>query len=185
MTMTTMKSRGEQLFSEYLGALGRPFDYEPPIGQRQPDFIVHAPSGEVLCEVKDLEANDDDRAEMEAARAGQNTGSFRAVPYERIRRRIRKASEQLREYKERYPSLVVLFDSSAQVPLFDFAVLGAMYGNTLLSVPIARDDDADTTLDPTTVFEHQSRYLTRTSNTTVSAVAILQYVRPHNPWSTP
>jgi hypothetical protein len=37
-----------KIFSEYLGSLGLPFDYEPPLGQRRPDFRVYARSGDVL-----------------------------------------------------------------------------------------------------------------------------------------
>jgi hypothetical protein len=133
----------------------------------------------VLCEVKDFEQNDEDRAELAAIAAGTyNTVSSRGIPYERIQLRIRAASSQLREYKGRYPCLVVLFDASAQVHLIDFTVLGAMYGKTLISVPIRRDG-ADHDAESSIVFERESRYLTRTSNTTVSAVSILQYASPN------
>ena len=128
-----MKTRGEQVFEEYLGSLGLKFTYEPPmIGTRRPDFLVHSPSGDVLCEVKDFEPNDEDRAEMAAIVAGENTFSSREIPFARIRSRIRAASRKLREFKGRYPCMAVLFDASAQVHLIDLTVLGAMYGNTLI-----------------------------------------------------
>ena len=79
--------------------------------------------------------------------------------------------------KGRYPCLVDLLDASAQVHLIDFTVLGAMYGKTQISVPIAHDGEPAG--DPSTVFERESRYLTRTSNTTVSAVAILEHSAPN------
>lgn len=52
----------------------------------------------------------------------------------------------------RHPCLVVLFDASAQVHLIDFTVLGAMYGKTLISVPIRRDG-ADHDVESSIVFE--------------------------------
>jgi hypothetical protein len=175
---TRPKTRGEEVFEEYLNSLGLRFTYEPEIGVRRPDYVVHAPSGDVLCEVKDFELNDEDRAELADLAAGRyNTVSSRAIPYNRIQLRIRAARTQLREFKGRYPCLVVLFDSSAQVHLIDFTVLGAMYGKTLISVPLMHDgESAD---DPSIVFDRQSRYLTRTSNTTVSGVAILEYFAPN------
>jgi hypothetical protein len=173
------KTRGEEVFEEYLDGLGLKFAYEPPIGERRPDYLVQGGSGEVLCEIKDFEANDEDRAEMQAIAEGRhNTVSSREIPFERIQRRIRAASSQLREFKGRYPCLVVLFDAAAHVHLIDFTVLGAMYGKTQISVPILRDGD-DRETEASVVFERESRYLTRTSNTTVSAVAILQHATPN------
>jgi hypothetical protein len=176
--MTMTKTRGEEVFEEYLTSLGLRYTYEPPIGNRRPDFLVHSPSGDVICEVKDFELNDEERAELAAIVAGRhNTVSSREIPFDRIQLKIRAASRQLREFKGRYPCLVVLFDASAQVHLIDLTVLGAMYGKTLISVPIRLDGD-DREAESSIVFEHESRYLTRNSNTTVSAVAILQHVAP-------
>jgi hypothetical protein len=174
----TARTRGEEVFEDYLVSLRRKFTYEPEIGNRRPDYLVHAACGDVLCEVKDFELNDEDRAELEAIAAGRyNAASSREIPFNRIQLRIRAASAQLREFTGRYPCLVVLFDASAQVHLIDFTVLGAMYGKTQISVPIAHDGEPAG--DPSTVFERESRYLTRTSNTTVSAVAILEHSAPN------
>ncbi len=103
--MTTMlKTRGEEVFEEYLNSLGLEFTYEPPIGSRRPDFLVHSPSGDAFCEVKDFDRNDEEVAELEAAIAGRDTH----IPFDRIRRKVRKASEKLREFKGQYPCLVAL-----------------------------------------------------------------------------
>ena len=174
------KTRGEEVFEEYLNGLGLKFTYEPSIGigTRHPDYLVHASSGDVLCEVKDFQPNDDDRAEMAAALAGQDTSRSREIPYARIQSRIRVAAKQLREFKGDYPCLVVLFDSSAQVNLVDLTVLGAMYGRTMITVPIrldGGDDDSETTI----AFDRKNRYFTGKANTTVSAVAILEHVTPN------
>ena len=152
----TAKTRGEEIFAEYLHSLGLPFDYEPPIGQRRPDFLVHSPCGDVFCEVKDL-----------------GVGEYRTgLRIERIQGRIRRATEKLREFKGRYPCLVVLFDDSAEVVLVDFTVLSAMFGDIVVTIPVGHDEEASTH------FDYDSRYLTRNSNTVVSAVAILEYVSP-------
>jgi hypothetical protein len=173
------KTRGEEVFEEYLNGLGLKFAYEPSIGERHPDYLVQTRAGEVLCEVKDFEPNEDELAEMQAVVEGRhNTVGSRAIPFARIQLKIRAARNQLREFKGKYPCLVVLFDASAQVHLIDFTVLGAMYGKTMISVPIVRDNDAREA-EASVVFERESRYLTRTSNTTVSAVAILQHVTPN------
>ena len=176
MTMAIMRTRGEEVFAEYLDSLGMKFTYEPSIGQSHPDFLVHAPKGDVLCEVKDFELNDEDRAELNAALAGHSAFGSREVPFGRIRRRIRRASEKCREFKGRYPCLVVLFDASAMVHLIDLTVLAAMYGNARISMAV--DVNGSSEAEPSTVFARESRYLTRDANTTVSAVAILEYVTP-------
>ena len=105
----TARTRGEEVFEDYLVSLRRKFTYEPEIGNRRPDYLVHAACGDVLCEVKDFELNDEDRAELEAIAAGRyNAVSSREIPFNRIQLRIRAASAQLREFKGRYPCLVVL-----------------------------------------------------------------------------
>jgi hypothetical protein len=176
-----MKTVGEQAFEKYLNSLKLKFDYEPPIGQRRPDYLVGATSGDVLCEVKDLEQNDEEAAELQAIIDGRSDGvGAREMPFDRIQLKIRAAAKQLREFKGRYPSLVVLFNASAQVALIDFTVLGAMFGKTLITVPIVRGDGGDAEeAQPSVEFERESRYLTRTSNTTISAVAILEKVTPN------
>jgi hypothetical protein len=171
-----MKTPGEALFEEYLQILGLKFEYEPPIGSRRPDFLVHSSAGDVLCEIKDFELNDEDRAELDAALAGKNTFSSRSLPFSRIQLRIRAASRQLREFKGKYPCLVVLFDPAAVAYLMNVTVLGAMYGEVKLRVPI--DINGGGVFEATNVYDHESRYLTPNSNTTVSAVAILERVRP-------
>jgi hypothetical protein len=40
------RTRGEEVFEEYLASLGRKFTYEPNIGRRQPDYLVHGACGE-------------------------------------------------------------------------------------------------------------------------------------------
>jgi hypothetical protein len=100
----TARTRGEEVFEDYLVSLRRKFTYEPEIGNRRPDYLVHAACGDVLCEVKDFELNDEDRAELEAIAAGRyNAVSSREIPFNRIQLRIRAASAQLREFKGRYP----------------------------------------------------------------------------------
>jgi hypothetical protein len=55
--MTTMaETRGETVFEKYLNTLGVRFTYEPPIGNRRPDYLVHAAAGGLLCEIKRLRA---------------------------------------------------------------------------------------------------------------------------------
>jgi len=138
--------------------------------------MVQSLAGPVLCEVKDFDLNDEDRAELDAARAGRSTFRGRGLPFARIQRRIRDARNQLHEYKGRHPCLVVLFDPFVVAFLSELTVLGAMYGESRLSVPIGSDGGD---VEARTVFDYDTRYLTPRSNTTVSAVAILDRVRPN------
>jgi hypothetical protein len=88
-----MKTLGEQAFEEYLKARNLRFDYEPPIGQRRPDYLVNSAGGDVLCEVKDLEQNDEEAAELQAIIDGRTDGvGSREMPFDRIQLRIRAAA---------------------------------------------------------------------------------------------
>jgi len=40
----TATTRGEEVVEEYLAAVGRKSTYEPNIGGRQPDYLVHGPA---------------------------------------------------------------------------------------------------------------------------------------------
>jgi hypothetical protein len=174
MTTPPMDRRGEQAFAAYLADhLHLPFEYEPPLGRRCPDFLVHSPGGDVLCEVKDLDETEDERKE----RAAMDAEAFQSRDFpkaeSRIQKRVRKAAEKLREFKGRYPCLVVLFNASPTVTLIDLTVLSAMLGASQLRVPLAHVGE------PGTVLTHADRYLTRDANTTISAVAILEHILPH------
>jgi len=175
--MKILRTRGETLFEEYLGLRGLRFDHEPNIGRRRPDYFVHSPAGDVLCEVKDFKPNDKDRALSAAIAKKEINVQWGPLQFARIQLRIRAASRQLREFKGRYPCLVVLCDPFALASLSDLTVFGAMYGAVYLSVPI--DADGTSRREPTNAFDRKTRYLTRDANTTVSAVAILERVTPN------
>lgn len=176
------RTKGERAFEEYLSSIGfdqSQYRYEPPIGNRPPDFLVSTASGDVICEVKDFDLNDDDKAKLRAILAGtiEPTGSHE-IQFKRIRDRIRDAREQLGEYKGRFPCLAVLFDPSDLVNLNDVTVLGAMRGDAMISVPLDFDGATEPP-EPTVVFDRATRYLKPHENRTLSAVAILEYVTPN------
>ncbi len=126
-----------------------------------------------------MEGNDEDQAALEAITSSPySAAGSPKIPFHPIQLRIRAFSNQFGEYKNPSPRLLVLVDAPGQGGLSDFTVLSAMYGIAPIGGPIQQDDKDDYS-DPSFGFGRASRYLTRRSNTALSAVAILEYVSPN------
>ncbi len=122
------KTAGELLFESYLASIGLGpghFEYEPSIGRKAPDYLVHGVQ-EVLCEVEDFGEGDLDRKIAEIPVGQARGGAFE--PHVRIREKLEAAARQLREFKNRYPAVVVLHNPGFFVHLAETIVAGAMYG---------------------------------------------------------
>jgi hypothetical protein len=90
-----------------------------------------------------------------------------------------KSSKQLPEHKGTHPCVVVLHNTTAiGVHLLDLWARAAMFGKAQIEVPIDRDDGAPLP-EPRILHERSSRKLTRDANTTISAVALLERIRPN------
>lgn len=171
------KTQGELIFEEYLTEIGVAAEYEPPIGRNHPDYLVHSPTGDVLCEVEDFGEGKVDRVvQDQLSRKGVWAGSL--DPYGRIREKLEAAARQLREFKGRYPCVVALYNPGSMVDLGTDIVQGAMYGDIAFVIAI----------DPTgrrppvekgSQFTPKKAKLRRQQNTTISAVAVLERFRPH------
>lgn len=120
---TTM---GELLFQDYLDAMQYPYEFEKefPGKSKRPDYTVTR-NGVSLFDVKDLDEN----------LPLYGGGSY--DPYPRIREKIDAGRKKFKEFKE-YPCSIVLRNNGdafvhAESPE---TMLGAMYGDTGLTVPI-------------------------------------------------
>jgi hypothetical protein len=170
-------TKGERVFEAYLADIGATWEYEPEIGGRCPDYLVHSPAGDVLCEIEDFGQGDIDRkVQAHLKRKGVWAGAV--YPYARIREKLDAASDQLREFKGRYPCVVVLHNPGVMVDLGTEIVAAAMFGN--LAFVIAVDPTGQRPpVERGTQFTPRKAKLRRCQNTTISAVAVLEYFRPH------
>lgn len=171
------KTQADLLFEEYLASVGLTAEYEPPLGVKRPDYLVHARPGDVLCEVEEFGEGEVDRKEQEQLRAG-GVASGALDPYQRIRDKLNIAGKQLRESKARLPCAVVLRNPGRLVNLSTTIVQGAMYGDIGVTVgidPSGRRPPVDKGLR----FDPKRAKLRRHQNTTISAVAVLERIRPN------
>ena len=179
------KTEGEQVFEAYLAERGLAFRYEPDLGaQTRPDYLVRS-TPEVLCDVKDFEAGEEDelarKARQKAAAQGLEYFELCGIdPYARIRSKIRIARVQLRHFKGRYPTVVVLFNSaSPSINLMTEVIEGAMYGDLVFRMKIG-PPDANIPTNITSGHNPQNAMVRPKKNTSISAVAVLEHFRPND-----
>jgi hypothetical protein len=125
------KNPSECLFEEYLNQHYLEFDYEPAIGRKRPDYLVYVFSkavfeehqlGGVIFEVKEFDSSVD--FVKGNALSFDEGWFFRCKP---IREKINAAERQLREYKKRFPCVVVLYHPKCNPTVAN--VIASMYGN--------------------------------------------------------
>ena len=170
------KTTGEILFESYLASieLADRFDYEPAIGRKAPDYLVHGVQ-DVLCEIEDFGEGDLDRKIAEILVGEARGGAYE--PHLRVREKIEAAGRQLREFKNRFPTLIVLHNPGFFVDLNEIIIAGAMYGNLQFVVEIGADPDA--AREAETRFDRKKAKLRPQQNTSISAVAVLENIKPN------
>lgn len=149
-----IKPDSNKFFEKYLKEHKLRYECENFKGQKQPDYLVYSKYGNVICEVKEFNSSGKD-------------------PYAPIRAKINKAKEKFREYKKQnIPRVLVLSNAlNKPISLADDWVLGAMYGNINVALPI---DLPIAATKPNLYFKKDGKL--RNCNTTISAIAILEKV---------
>jgi hypothetical protein len=135
-------------------------------GERTPDFVIEL-SEPVICEVKQIEPNKEDLAEL----SGEPPFVGRWVQ-NRIRPIFKNISAQLRRAsKDGTPTLLAVYDATPfQMYSQDTDVMQGMFGN--LSIDVWVDKTGATRQSET--YYGGNRGLTPTTNTSVSALGILR-----------
>ena len=144
--------------------------------ERTPDFVIEL-AEPVICEVKQIDANEADRKELQEALKNAKlpkhersaVGGF--VP-NRIRRIFSKMSAQLKQASmSGTPTLLAIYDATPfQSYSQDLDILQGMFGPFLINV---WDDESGETRHSET-YHGLDRGLTKEQNTSVSAVGILR-----------
>lgn len=169
------KPQGEILFEEYLEIRGLKWDYEPEIGTKRPDYLVHAPQP-FVCEVEDLVGSDFEIETIEKSIQGQHSGGACDPPIDYVNRAIRRAAKQMKPAKGKFPCLALIHNEAIMPNIRESMITQAMFGIQKMFQNVGPDG---ATGELECNFTPEKRYLTRTQNTTVSAVGVIEYVQPN------
>ncbi len=164
----------EVLFEEFCRRLEIPFNRIPVNEAKTPDYDIHPDGHLVTVEVKQIDANEDDkRAEAELQSVGHADIAINAS--DRIRNKIKVGGPQLkRRAKAGHPSLLVLYDNVHPSGNFYTApdtIKTAMFGCEQVVLSVPQNGSA-----PVAVRDRKfgpKRKMTPQHNTSISAVAVM------------
>lgn len=169
----TPMTESERLFEEFCTRLGIRFERIDTRDNRRPDYRIWPSNVEVVCEVKQIEANARERRTLGAAGRGEYivTGG---TPGSRVRSKITDASPQLRNLaKGRCPALLVLSaESFLRRHLDEHQVRVAMYGLDTIIMDVPRN--AAVRAHAKNRKSGPKRKMTTGHNTTISAILELR-----------
>lgn len=143
--MPEPQSPGEEQFAAYLTRRQLAWEYEPEIGGRHPDFLVHSPAGDVACDVFEPEIrlpNQPGLISMDSRPALQ--GGYEA----RKRRQIHAVQQA------GLPFVLVYAGTRSDIGIPEPVLLSAMFGQIQIVFPldrgtgIADDAQAQATFGP-------------------------------------
>jgi hypothetical protein len=138
-------------------------------GRQRPDYAINLHRKWCVVEVKQIEPNDVDSDWAERVLGTSEYG--RLAPGARLTKPIRKASDQLRKFSiRRFPTIVVLFDTTMRFHTNPRRVRAAMFGRPILW--FTKRPNGNAQLSQTC--SHEDATLTERENTSISAVAVLQ-----------
>ena len=132
--MSRTKTRSEQLFEDYCFARRYPFKAIPVLeGQGQfPDYEIETPKGVVICEVKQINPNLQDK-EVEKNLNDHGEADYSRPIGKRARSSLVKAAKQLKRFDgDPRPCVVVLFDSTRGGYLDSTDLEAAMFGKPIV-----------------------------------------------------
>jgi hypothetical protein len=164
------RSFSETLFKQLCSSHGVPCEEIPTGPARTPDFAIHLAGVRVVCEIKQIDPNNEDLLELETVSSGKTTGRF--VP-NRLRAKLKHVSGQLKAASVcGCATLLVVYDNTPfKMYSTHFDVVQAMFGAHSVTVSVPKEPDADPIVSEP--FFGGNRGLTPRQNTSVSALAIL------------
>jgi hypothetical protein len=160
----------ETLFEQFCSRHGIPCEPIPTGLVRTPDFAIRLDGVRVVCEVKQIDPNAEDLAELQAVSSDEATGRF--VP-NRLRGKLKDVSSQLKAAcLSGCPTMLVVYDNTPfKMYSVHLDVVQAMFGAHSVAVTTAKQGGAE--LIVSEPFFGGNRGLTPRQNTSVSALAIL------------
>jgi hypothetical protein len=146
-----------------------------PVAQepgRTPDYDVYFGNRQVAVEIKQVDPTPEEAAQIERWEAGEVL-TFGGEAGKRVRQEITDARQQLRRAKGKYPALLVLYNNVEPISYTDpMFILLAMYGE--LTLPYTMPSGGGRPIAGDLRFGGKRR-VTKTDNTTMSAVCVLNH----------
>jgi len=164
------ETASEKLFEEFCRLTGIPCSRVATAAVRTPDFVIELGGMQVICEVKQIDPNDEDLQELAELRSGVGAGRY--LP-NRLRAKLKNVSAQLKNASESgRPTLLVVYDNTPFKGYTDHAdAVQAMFGRNSVRVLMLTDPSLPPEVsDP---FFGGDRGMGPERNTAVSAIAIL------------
>lgn len=127
---------GEAAFESYLSQQGKTWKKDEAFGRKKPDYLVTSRERDVLCEIKDLDESDMDKAAVKAGlqamrpflkdddeytrRVDEKLKSLQNIeactggawdPFPRLQELLAEAGKQLRPAKGKLPCAVIIYNN--------------------------------------------------------------------------
>lgn len=135
-------TESEDLFETYCKERGYSFkriEVIPDEG-RFPDYEVVTPRGSVVCEVKQVNPNDEDKEETRRLVSYGHADSSRELG-KRVRKLLKEACDQLGRFRDDpRPCIAVLVDTTYGDYLSPSNIEAAMFGDLIVLLPVASGD---------------------------------------------
>jgi hypothetical protein len=137
---------------------------------KSPDFKIDLGAVQVVCEVKQIDPNKADLAELHELQGGEPIGRF--VP-NRLRSVLKRISPQLKASSESgVPTMLVIYDNTPfKLYTQHSDVVQAMFGHNSVAVTVSSSPGSSPVVS--SPFFGGNRGLTPRQNTAVSAIAVL------------
>ena len=130
-----MKTQSETQFEEYCNRRGYSFDrieLRATAGRRA-DYRFHLPTGDVICEVKQIQSGPWEKAIEERMKRNGTAVLSRAIG-ERARAMIRDAAPQLKRHREeKIPLAIFAMDLTGHDHLSEVDIDAAMFGKPIIA----------------------------------------------------
>lgn len=166
----TSHAPSEALFEQFCQRHHIPCSRVSTSADPTPDFMIGLAGTRVACEVKEIDANAEDLAELEQLRNRGSAGRF--LP-NRLRATLKHISRQLRDSaRAGLPTMLVVYDNTPFKNYSDHSdVITAMFGPVTVSVSVS--DGEIGTARVSKPYFGPNRGVGPRYNTSVSAIVIL------------
>lgn len=160
----------EAMFQRFCQRHGIPCERVTPGAHPSPDFVIELVKVRIACEVKQIDPNDEDLAELEQLRSRGSVARY--VP-NRMRGRLKQISRQLKASAQAgTPTLLVVYDNTPFKQYSDHTqVIEAMFGPETVTVSAPLHHRGQTVVSKP--YFGGNRGLGPSHNTSISAIAIL------------
>jgi len=165
-------TESEALFERFCTANGIPFERIVEGASLTADYWIRPNGVEVVCEVKQVEPNAEERKAMEALERGE-VAVTGGVVGNRVRNKITDAGRQIRAHaKGRCPGVLVLWEPFGVARHLDaYSVKAAMFGFDTLVLDVPADPELGPILRDRK--SGPGRRMTEDHSTSISALAVL------------